>query len=410
MAIVAIRGNRAYAGLAKQSTQGVSVAPIYFPRWLDGTSVEIDMKAEDLWEGDGSRRLSQIIKNQQHVKIKHMCYPRPNEVALLEAAAMGAGSDAYTGPTTGTSLTTSGAGNTANSTTLTLSGNTGLTGAGSAQVVLNPGTATEEIVTITTPGTANAFTVTVPATGLKYAHVAGQTSESAATHVITDQVDGSYYTWEFSIGDTAGTILRVRDCKCASIKRGAKAGTALSYETEWEGIASVAQGAAATVTLDPHSIFLFTQGVWTLDGGTTGDALAVDTFDIATKNNLDVFQTEQLTPAGIIFGNVNMDLSLNIVMQNANKINQTYFGSTAGTTDAQAMGTGSLLLLFTQPDNFHTTTYNVPSLVYTKTAIPQPKKDGKSWRLPIAASVTSNAGVNTYLLQTTVTNTLYSAA
>lgn len=409
MALVPIRSDRAYMALAKQSAQGTSVTPTYFPRWVDGSSIEMDLKIEDLWEGDNTRRLSQMIKNSQMVKIKHVCYPRPNEVALLEGAAMGASSDSYSAPATGTSLTTSGSGNTANSTTLTLSASTGLGSSGSAQLVLSPGTANEEVVTVTTPGTANAFTVTVPSTGLKFTHANGQVAEGPASHVITDQADGNYYTWEVSLGDSSGIILRVRDCKCESIKRGSKSGTVLSYETEWVGIATVVQGSALTVTLDAHNVFLYTQGVWTLDGASTGDALNVDSFDITTKNNLDPVQTEQLTMAAIIFGNVNMDVSAQIIYANGNKIAQIYFGGTSGTTDSQTIYLGSLTLVFTQPDNFHTITYTIPTLAYTKAGLPQPKKDGKDWRLPLTATSTSNQGANTYLLQTTVTNTTYSA-
>lgn len=409
MTLIPLQSDKAYTGVSKQTTQGVAVAPTYFPRWTDGSSLEIDAKMEDIWEGDGTRRLSFIIKNLQMVKIKHTCYPRPNEIAFFEAAAAGATSDTYTAPATGTAITTSGSGNIAGSTTLTLSASTGLGASGSAQLVIGAGTSTEEIVTVTTPGSANAFTVTVPSTGLKYTHAAGAIAEGAASHVITDQVDGNYYTWEFSLAGTSGIIIRVRDCKLSTCKRGAKAGTLLSYETEWEGIACTAQASAATVTLDTHQPFLYDTGVWTLDGSTTGDALAVDQFDISTKNNLDVVQTEGLTPAAIIFGNLGMDLSLQVIFQNSNRIASTYFGGTAGTTDAQAVAAGTLLLVFTQADNFHTLTFNTPTLNYSKVGIPQPKKDGKSWRLPISATSTSNQGVNTYLIQTTVTNTTYNA-
>lgn len=409
MSLLPLRSNNAYAGIAKQSVQGTAVTPSTFPRWVDGTKIEMDAKLEDVWEGDGSRRLSFILKNEQQVKIQHMFYPRPNEAAFFESAAMGSGSDTYTAPATGTSLTTSGAGNTAGSTTLTISASTGLGASGSAQLVINPGTATEEVVTVTTPGTVNAFTITAPATGLKYTHAASQVVEGAAQHVLVDTVDGSYYTWEFGLGGTSGIILRVKDCKCNSIKRSSKSGTLLAYETEWSGLTTAVQASALTPSFDMHSPFIFQQGVWTLDGVTTGDALYVDMFDIAQKNNLDVVVTERLTPDASIFGNINVDVSTQWIFQNSQRINEVYFGGATGTADAQAVATGTLVLLFTQPDNFHTVQYSVPTMNYTKATVPEPKHDGKAWRLPVTASSTSNMSANTYLLQTTVTDTTYSA-
>lgn len=409
MTLTPLRSNDAYFAFGKQSVQGTAVAPSVFPRWVDGTKLEMDAKMEDVWEGDGSRRLSFILKNMQNVKATHMCYPRPNEVAFFESAAMGSGSDTYTAPATGVSLTTSGAGNTAGSTTLTLSASTGLGSSGSYNLVLSAGTVNEEVVTVTTPGTTNAFTVTIPATGLRFTHANGQTAEGAAQHVLVDTVDGAYYTIEIGLGGTSGIILRVKDCKCNSIKRSSKSGTLFSIETEWEGLTTAVQASALTPTFDMHSPFIFQQGVWTLDGVTSGDALYVDMFDIAQKNNLDVTQTERLTPDASIFGNINVDVSTQWIFQNGQRIRDVYFGSATGTADSQTVYTGTLVLLFTQPDQFHTLQYSVPTMNYTKATVPEPKHDGKAWRQPVSASSTSNMSANTYLLQTTVTDTTYSA-
>jgi len=402
--ILAIREDNAYIGIGKQSQGGTSVAPSYFPRWLDGSNIQLDIKAEDVWEGDGSRHLSLIIKNRQEVKGKLVVAPRPNELGLLEAMAQGSGSDTYTAPTTNTTLA---AAATAGATTISLTANTGLTSSGTATLVIDSGLATEEIVTITTPPSGTGPYTATLANGatLQQAHSSGATVQSTAQHVIIDESDGAFYTFEVSLGGTSGIILRVRDCKVEQIKRSAKAGGLLTYEVDWQGIATVAQTSASTVTLEPHPPFLYTEGVWTLDGSTTGDAVAIESFDITQKNNLDTtIQTEQLTLATLIFGMLTLDVGLNLIMQNGSRIASTYFGSPTGTTDAQAVATGSVQLVFTQANQFYTVTYNIPTMTYTKAEPPAPKKDGKAFRIAVSASSTSDMGANAYLLQSTVAN------
>src|SRR3954462_3584879 len=107
MPIVPIRNDNAYVGITKQVSQGTPIAPSTFLRWLDGTKFEFDLKVESVWEGDGTRRLSQLIKNKQSVKMTVNFNPRPVEMGLVEQMAMGAGSDAYTAPATTTTLASS---------------------------------------------------------------------------------------------------------------------------------------------------------------------------------------------------------------------------------------------------------------------------------------------------------------
>lgn len=407
MPIVPIRSDNAYVGISKQTTQGTPVAPTSFVRWLDGTKFEFDLKVEQVWEGDGTRRLSQLIKNQQSVKSTIVFNPRPIELGLFEQASMGSGSDAVTAPTTSTTLSSAAS---ANATTFSLTANTGLTGSGTAVLMLTPGGTTEEVVTITTPVTgAGPYTATIANSGtLKNAHSSGDAVISAATHVITDQSDGNYFTIEFGLGSLnsgAGPTIRITDCKIESIKRSSKAGTLLEYTIEFNGIATVSQGSPATVSYESHSPFLYTQGVWTLNGSTTGDALAVESFDIMQKNNLDLaIQTEQLVLAAIIFGNLDVSVTAELVMQNSQLIALTYWGSTSGTIDSQTMGAGSLTLKFTQADGFHSVQYNTPTLHYDKLTEPTPKKDGKHYKIGIQSQSVSNQSANTFLCQTTVTN------
>lgn len=407
MPIVPIRADNAYVGISKQSSQGSPVAPSTFVRWLDGTKFEFDLKTEMIWEGDGTRRLSQIIKNMQAVKSTIVFNPRPVELGFFETACMGSGADSITSPSVSTQLS---AGTSVGASSITVSSNTGLTGSGTIALMLTPGGAAEEVAVFTVPATGvGPYTLTVANSGtLKNAHTSSDTVQSIATHTITDQSDGSYYTIEYGLGSlngAAGPTIRITDCKIESIKRSSKAGQLLEYTVEFNGIATVSQGSPSTVTLEAHSPFLYTQGVWTLNGSTTGDALAVESFDIQQKNNLDIgIQTEQLTLAAIIFGNLDVNVTAELVMQNSNLIALTYWGGTTGTTDAQAIGAGSLNLKFTQADTYHSVQYNVPTLHYTKVTEPTPKKDGKHFKVGVTSQGTSNQGANSYILQTTVTN------
>ena len=96
------------------------------------------------------------------------------------------------------------------------------------------------------------------------------------------------------------------------------------------------------------------------------------------------------------------------------KVFQTYYGSSAGATDAQVLGLGSLEVIFTQPDTLHTVKYKILTLAYTKTNIPEPKTDGKHFEMSvegksIAAPLIGAGANNAYLLQTTLNNTQFSA-
>lgn len=408
--LVPLRSSNSYLAVGKQSAQGTAVAPTQFPRWLDGSSFEFDTKFEDIYEGDTTRRLSLIIRNGQSMKVKQVFYPRPNELAFFEGAAQGAGSDTVTPAAANT--TTSGAGNTAGSTSLTTVGNGGLTTGGTATVIVDPGTANEEIVVLTVPGTgAGPYVYTITNSGtLKFTHTAGAVVQTVTLHTETDQSDGNYYSIELSLGGASGLILRVRDCKVESLKRSAKKGTGLTYEIEWVGCVTVVQGSPATVTLEAHNIFLFTQISATVDGVTTGDAPYLTEFDITTKNTLAVVQTEKITPDAIIFTELHADVTFGVVFQQSTtRLQLTYFGGTAGTTDAQAVGTGSILFLFTQANGFFTVQYSMPNLTYVKASIPQPKKDGY-FEMMVDGSSTSNMGAAAYVLQTVVGNSLTTAA
>lgn len=410
MTLVPIRNDNAYLGFAKQSVQGTAVAPTVFPRWLDGSSLEIDASMEDIWEGDGSRHLSQVIRNKQSVKVKLSFNPRPVELGFFEAAAMGTSSDAVTAATLATTIT--GAVTAGVSASATLTSVTGLGVSGTVSMVLEAGTSNEEVAIFQLPASGSTLTLVSSynnGTG-KFAksHAMSSAIATSTAHVLTDQVDSPYYTMEVCLGGLnggAGPTLRIKDCKLDQIKRSGKAGSLIGYEIDFVGTATTSTGAPATVTLEAHQPFFYTTGSWTLNSATTGDAANVESFDITQKNNVDTtIQTEAITMAAYIFGNINVDFGASVVMTNSDLIALTYFGSASGTTDAQAIGVGNLTLLFTQADGFHSVQYLAPTLHYTKASPPQPKKDGKHFVQPISASSVSNNGANAYLLQTTVNN------
>lgn len=405
--IIPIRSDNAYVGIAKQTSQGTPVAPSKFFRWLDNTKLEMDLKNTEIWEGDGTRRLSQLVKKTQMTKGTISFNPRPIELGFIEAACMGTSSDTVTAAAASTTLSSAPS---IGATSISLAGNTGLTSAGTAVVILSPGTVNEEIETITTPGTGTGPYVYNLAGGgtISKTHASSDPVQTSTTHTFVDQTDSPYYTIEFGLGSLSGSTgmtIRVTDCKIEQIKRSSKAGELLQYDVDFVGISSVLQGSPSTVTLENHSPFLFVNGVWTWNGSATGDALAIESIELTTKNNLDTgIQSEQLTLAAIILGNLTVDVKASIIYQNQNLFALTYFGSTTGTTDTQAIGQGAMNVTFTQADGFHKVTYNVPAMHYNKTGTPVPKKDGKHYTYSIENVGTTAQGSNAYVAQVVLNN------
>lgn len=408
MPVIPIREDNAYIGAAKQVSQGTPVAPSSFFRWDDGTKLEYDMKVQQIWEGDGSRRLSQDIKNMQFVKITLQFNPRPIELGFIEAGAMGIGSDALLAPTVSTTLS---AASVIGATTVSVAANAGLTGTGTIVLVLSPGTVNEEVATFTLPVTGTGpYILTVANAGtLKNPHSSGDAIRSYAVHTITDQYDVPYYTFEVCLGDLNGgngVTIRVTDCKIDTINRSSKAGELLVYKVGIVGIASVVQGSPSTVVLENHNPFLYQQtyGNWTLNGSTTGDAVAVESFEIDQKNNIRTPQAEQLGPVALLAGNIDVSAKATLIFQNPNILGITYWGGVNGTTDAQAIGAGNMIVTFKQADGFHSVTYTLNTMHYSKTTEPTPKNKASWFTLGIQTDSVSNQGANPYVLQVAVQN------
>ncbi len=413
MTFVPIRNDNAYIAAGMQSVQGTPVAPDHFFRWLDGSGLEPDLKTEELWEGDGSRNLGQVFKNGQKWKVKLKLAPRPDELAYLEAMAAGTSPDTLTSAL----VTTTTAGTTANtSTTVPLTSVAGLGSSGTVTMVLEKGTANEEFVVFNLPPSSLTLTVASTYNSGKFllTHASGVAIQTAANHVIVPKTDGKYSSWEVALGSlsgSAGDTFRLTDCKVSTIKRDGEHGKPLYLELEVIGIACVIQNSPTTVVLENRQIFLYQQASFTLNGSTSGDAKGIDKFSIDQKNMLDdTMQTTAVTLAALVYGNYELKLTASIIMQTWALAKLALLGSTTGTTDAQAIGTGAFIVTFTQADSFHTVTYNIPFMAYVAGKLGAMKKDGKHYELPVEGTATSNAGANANLLTTTInnlTNTAY---
>jgi len=414
------RGSNFYVGFGEQSDPNTPVAPTIFPRWKNGTKVAIEPSFEEIEEGDGSRRTTLLIKNGQKVKITLVSSLRPNERGYFEKWAQGASSDTYTGPTVATTL----AGATlANATSATVHANTGLTGSGTIALVLEPGTATEETAIFTIPATGGSdpFTLAVDSSynggHLKYAHANSGVVKSKASHVLIDQAtDAPYVTVEAGWGllySAGGTAIRIKACKIDKFTTEGEHGKILMDTIEMEGIVSTVQGSAATITLEQHAPFLFTQGAYTADGNSTAQALRK--FTLERTNNLDSdTQGEGLNPTCLIFGKLDVKLKYSLILTSFSPIYKTFYGSTAGTTDSQQVGLGSFNALFTQPDTLNTLQFNILTVGYTNSPWPDPQEDGKHWDLDLEGTsvvvpLLGSGSNNAYKLQTTITNTQYGA-
>jgi len=416
--LVPFRGSNAYLGFSEETTPGTPVAPSIFPRWKNGTKIEITLNTEEIEEGDGSRRTTLLIKNGQMVKIKYTGSLRPNEKGYFEKWAAGASSDTYTGPTVSTTLSALTA---VNAASITVAANTGLTGSGTIALVLEAGTATEEIAIFTIPATGTGpYTLAVDSSynggHLRLAHANAGTVKSKASHVITDQNEGPYITAEAGFGNlysAGGTAIRIRSCKIDKFTTTGEHGKILIDEIEVTGIASTVQGSPATITLEQHAPFLFTQGAYTADGASTGQALRK--FILERSNNLDSdTQGEGLNPTCINFTKLDVKLKYSLILTAFSKIYNTFYGSPTGTTDSVQVGYGAFNALFTQPDTLNTLQYNILTVGYTNSPWPDPQEDGKHWDIDyegtsVVVPPSGSGPNNAYKLQTTLTNTQYGA-
>ncbi len=492
-ALAPLRASNGYIGLGKQSVIGNAVSPTIFPRWRDGSVLSVELKAEDVEEGDTSAQLSAIIKNEQSVKIKLIFVARPIIAGFVETAALRSGSDTYTGPTVSTTTssvlalgatanTTLNGAVAAGATSIVVTSNTGFTPSGfSIPVILDAGTNVSEVVTLTSAASGTTFTVTA----LKFAHASGATVQtpagftlaantgltasatkalcldaglstqefitiltpgvgsgpysyymnsnttsgafaqthtnggnvqSTAQHAISDQAGNcNPYTIEFGFGTTSGKsmVLRVRDCMPTMCKRSGSKGGLWIYDTDWVGTATTLQASPSSVTLEIGNPFLYTQiqGGVTLDVS-TGETAYLENLDISTNNNVELIQTELLTPDAPLADAIRTDLSWTSVWQTSqsqNRMANVLMGGINGTSDAQTILNNPITVVLAQPDKFNQITYSIPNINNVKYTMPALKAKGGHFAQQVDCSATNAQGANTNIMTVTVLNTQNSA-
>lgn len=97
MPVQAFPESLGYFGYGLQSVKGTPVAPTIFPRFIGTPSIHPAINSEVIREGDNTRRVSKIIKNQQHWAGAIGLYPRPIEMGWGIARFCGTGADVVTG-------------------------------------------------------------------------------------------------------------------------------------------------------------------------------------------------------------------------------------------------------------------------------------------------------------------------
>ena len=402
---VGMRENLFYIGGAKQSSWDTPVSPTWFSRWLDGTDANPEAKIDIMQEGDTSPFKNFGFKSEQHTMIKIVEYMRPQLAGYALQSILGTGSDTYTAPTKTTTLSAS---LVAGATTIITVADLGNTGTLAANVTPGYTSVTYEVVTInlTTRSGIGPYTYSLSGTGsFTFAHTAGDTVTSVAKHVLTRQLT-TYDPYSLEYGFTQsgiGKVFRAVNCVCYEWKFIYETGKPIRVEHSWYATSTSQQASPSTPIFENDSIigksgspFMWSQGSgnWSLDTLTTGNALTFKKFEITIKNSTGVndLQTEAVTPAYFIPGNVDISGTAEIILQNYNQYLNMYYGSASagsGTSDSAYVGTGAIATVF-QQDAVNSLAISLPYLNYTAAKL-NPKLDAKPLSQSIVWTATKNA-------------------
>lgn len=318
---------RYYWGIAKQTVKGTGVAPVTFPRWLNGSMIDVKANAERVVEGDGGRDAAFTLKKSQEYSPVIVTYPRPIEAGQLIAAAFGTGSDAKTGA------------------------------------------------------------------GAPY------------THTITPQNTPDWFTVEAGLL-TADLINRVTDCTIEELTIEAEAGQPVKFTVKLAGLTGARQAAAATVTVEAAQPYLFSGGVFSVDGS---GSTFVQKFKLSYKNQLDRPQTGLVTVNDLIWGRRTLDAEYSLLFQSDALYRKMFYGGASGSADAQAVGNGALDLTFYpggDTTSVNTMELQVPSIDYYGDE-PVPDLSGKAFvynvkgyaihgASPLATAIVKNSQSSAY--------------
>lgn len=194
------------------------------------------------------------------------------------------------------------------------------------------------------------------------------------THTITPTDIIPWITAEFN----RQLVEQIIDCKIDSVVLEGEAGKPLKATVSVLGGATTAGGAAATATYETDVPFVFTGGVFTVDGVAS---TVVSKFKVEIKNNLDgdCFTTA-ITRNDIIEGHRQVDAEFTLKFESGDQYRKVYYGAAAGTAPATSAFSGSLIIDCTYgvAAALRELKLTIPSLQYTAAPIDDLDPAGKT--------------------------------
>ncbi len=404
-----IENNLAYFGAAKQSAWGTAVTtPTWYHRWLDGSALIEGAQQTSQRVGDTSPAVSLSWKTGQYWGFKVVEYMWPQSLGYVLAALLGTNSDTYTAPTKSTTL--SGASNTAGASSLVLVGDLGNTGTLALNV--NPGYAstTYEVVSIdaTTRSGSGPYTYTIAASGtLKYTHSAGETVNNLSQHVFTRQpTTFNPCTYEVGFGTSSNTTkqaIRLTDAVCTDLTISGQKGQLWQLQHNWIARTGTLLTSVQSITSASFEggnkvgvaggPFVWWQGSnWQINGSSSNNAATIENFQIQIKNSTawDDMQSEVLTPAYFLPGNIDISGSMTVELVSFAQYNDMYFGSPSAannSTDSNLVGYESIDITCAS-DAVNSFEITLPQVYYTAAKM-ESKLDGKAMRQPLSFTATA---------------------
>lgn len=396
-----IQSNQYYIGAAKQVGWDTGLAPTWFWRWLKGTSAGLDTKIAKEREGDGGPFINLVYKESEHVIFKLVEYARPQTCGYALQGLLGTGSDTYTAPSKSTTLAALvAAGATSFSSTADLGS------VGTVAVNFSPGYSSavyevKMVNLVSKTGTGPYVYNLVAGQSFAYAHPNTDPITTQSKHVLTRQ-QTTYDPYCFEDGFTTagiGKAFRSLNCVCVELHIVAEQKKPVKFESTWWGTSRQLLAALSSPTFEGNGLigtpgapfhFRDAASTWSLDGGTTGNALAFTKLDLTLKNstNADDLLTELLNPSGFLPGTIDISGNAELVFQSYAQYLNTYFGSSAAganTVDSALVGTGSLAATF-QPDGVNGLGLNLPSIAYTAAKM-EPDDQAKPLKQPLTFDV-----------------------
>jgi hypothetical protein len=394
------RNNLFYLGAGKESAWGTAVAPTWFWHWLDGSDANPDAKFQEEREGDTSPHISLVYKTAQVWGIKVVEYVRPITIGYALQALLGSGSDSFAGGTT----TTLAASITAGATTFSSTADLGITGTGYMGFSTAYGDAAYEVAKVdyTTKTGVGPYVYTLASSGtFKSAHASAAAIGKPQVHTLTRQV-GPFdaYSIEAAFGSASYglfKVFRVQDCVCTDLMLESSApGHPVKASHTWYGAPGIIQASLASIVQEGNGVVgaaggplthHSAQSTWSLDGVSTGNAATIKSFKLTLKNGT---QPEELLSEGLYApfympGNFDITADLTAIFNGYNQYLETYYGTTAATTNATdsiLTGYGSASVTWANAniagslDGLNALACSLPNVAY-KAAKLTPRLDGK---------------------------------